>query len=91
MTLLPERLNNWMFRTARARLATLASPLRAELFSVDQLAHHAKTLAGRHQLATRKGANRLLDQLGQNEHILRTFNRATLASGQSRSITPAAE
>ncbi len=87
----PMFLHRWMARHSSTRPNRAEPPLRAELFSVDQLAHHAKTLAGRHQLATRKGANRLLDQLGQNEHILRTFNRATLASGQSRSITPAAE
>ena len=91
MTLLPERLGNWMTWPTRTRPDTPAPPLRAELFSVDQLARHAKALAASHQMVTRQGANHLLDQLDQNERILRAFNRATLASGQSRSITPAAE
>ncbi len=91
MTLLPEPLRNWMAWTVRARPSMLPPPLRAELFSVDQLARHAKALAASHQMVTRQGANHLLDQLDQNERIMRAFNRATLASGQSRSITPAAE
>ena len=66
-------------------------PLRAELFSVEQLARHAKALAANHQVVTRQGSNRLLARLGQNEEILRAFNRATLAVGQSRRVTPAAE
>ena len=37
------------------------------------------------------GSNRLLARLGQNEDILRAFNRATLAVDPSRRITPAAE
>ena len=66
-------------------------PLRAELFSVEQLARHAKALAANHQVVTRRGSNRLLARLGQNEDILRAFNRATLAVNPSRRITPAAE
>ena len=65
--------------------------MRAELFSVEQLARHAKALAENHQVVTRRGSNRLLARLGQNEDILRAFNRATLAVNPSRRITPAAE
>ena len=65
--------------------------MRAELFSVEQLARHAKALAANHQVVTRHGANRLLTQLGQNEDTLRGFNRATLALNARRRITPAAE
>ena len=65
--------------------------MRAELFSVEQLARHAKALAASHQVVTRHGENRLLARLGQNEDILRTFNHATLAVDPSRQITPAAE
>ena len=66
-------------------------PLRAELFSVEQLERHAKALAASHNVVTRRGSNRLLTRLGQNEEILRAFNRATLAVNPNRSITPAAE
>ena len=75
----------------RSRPGVSEPPLRAELFGAEQLARHAKTLAASHQVVTRQGSNRLLARLGENEDILRTFNRATLAVGQSRRVTPAAE
>ncbi len=65
--------------------------MRAELFSVEQLARHARTLAASHQVVTKRSSNRLLARLGQNEEILRSFNRETLAVAQSRRVTPAAE
>ena len=65
--------------------------MRAELFSVEQLSRHAKSLAAHHQIVTRKGFNRLLSRLGHNEDILRAFNRSTLDVNPSRRITPAAE
>jgi cellobiose phosphorylase len=66
-------------------------PLRAELFSIEQLARHAKSLAAHHQVITRKGSNRLLARLGHNEEILRAFNRTTLDVNPNRRVTPAAE
>jgi cellobiose phosphorylase len=66
-------------------------PLRAELFSVEQLARHAKALATNQDVTTRQGSNNLLTRLGQNETILRAFNRATLGVTAGRRITPAAE
>ena len=75
----------------RAHPRASAPPLRAELFSVEQLARHARTLATSHQVITRPGSNRLLARLDQNENILCAFNRATLAVGQNRRVTPAAE
>ncbi|MGI8601775.1 MAG: GH36-type glycosyl hydrolase domain-containing protein [Verrucomicrobiales bacterium] len=78
-------------RQTRPRPRGSEPPLRAELFSVEQLARHAKALAANHQVVTRQGSNRLLERLGQNENILRDFNRATLAVDPSRRITPAAE
>ena len=54
-------------------------PLRAELFSVEQLARHAEALAANHQVVTGRGGNRLLARLEHNEEVLRAFNRATLA------------
>ena len=66
-------------------------PLRAELFSVEQLARHGQILASHHEVVTGPGPNRLLDRLEQNEEILRDFNRSTLAVDPRRRITPAAE
>ena len=91
MQTLPLRLQNWVTDLACARLSANEPPLRAELFSVEQLARHAKALAANHLVVTRQGSNSLLARLRQNEDILRTFNRATLAVNPGRRITPAAE
>jgi cyclic beta-1,2-glucan glucanotransferase len=82
---------NWMAGQARSRPGASEPPLRAELFSVEQLARHAKGLAAHHQAVTRQGSNRLLERLSQNEETLRDFNHATLAVNPGRHITPAAE
>jgi cyclic beta-1,2-glucan synthetase len=91
MQTLPLRFQNWMAREAVSRPGAGEPPLRAELFGVEQLARHAKALAVSHQVVTRPGTNRLLARLGQNEEVLRDFNRASLAVDPSRRITPAAE
>lgn len=66
-------------------------PLRGEVFSIDQLVHHAKGLAKTHQVVTRRGTNRLLARLDDNEEVLRTYNRATQTVDQTRPVTHAAE
>ena len=66
-------------------------PLRAELFGIEQLAHHARLVAARHTIVTGRASTWLLTRLDQNEKVLRGFNRATLAVDQSRPVTPAAE
>ncbi len=66
-------------------------PLRAELFSLDQLAAHARSLAEKHHLNVRRTSSRLLSCLDENERIVREFNRTTLAVHPARRITPAAE
>ena len=91
MLTLPLRCEIWKTRHARSRSARGESPLRADLFSVEQLARHAKALAAEHQVFTRQGSNQLLTRLGQNEEILRSFNHATMAVASGRRITPAAE
>ena len=91
MQTLPLRIQNWVTDIARGHPSAGEPPLRAELFSVEQLARHAKSLATNHQVVTRQGTNNLLSRLGQNEDILRTFNRATLSVIPGRRITPAAE
>jgi len=67
-------------------------PLRAELFSVDQLARHAAELAMTHQLARGVGSDRLIPRLDENERILvETYHLVTAAAGGTRHISPAAE
>ncbi len=80
-----------MARQAGSHLDANEPPLRAELFSVEQLARHAKSLAATHQVVIRRGSNSLLARLDENERILRGFNRKTLAVDPLRRITPAAE
>src|SRR5580658_7939205 len=75
----------------QTRPRTSEPPLRAELFSVEQLAHHARVLAADHRVVTQRRSSRLLARLEENEQGLRAFNRATLAVSPSRRITPAAE
>jgi cyclic beta-1,2-glucan synthetase len=91
MLSLPLRLHHWVIGHVRSRPDGSEAPLRAELFSVEQLARHAKELATHHRVVTGRGTNQLLPRLGQNEEILRTFNRTTLAVNLNRRITPAAE
>ena len=58
MQTLPLRLQNWVTDFARVRPGVGEPPLRAELFSVEQLARHARTLAANHQVVTRRGSKR---------------------------------
>jgi len=82
-----------MTRQSRSRPRASASepPLRDELFSVEQLARHARTLAHGHQLASRRNANNLLTQLDENERALQAYNRLTRAVQPTRHFTSAAE
>ncbi len=87
----PLRLQNWVIRQTRPRPVVGEPPLRAELFSVEQLARHARSLATNHRVITQHSTNRLLVQLDGNERNLRAFNHSTLAISHGRRITPAAE
>ena len=91
MPSLPLRFQYWKAGATRLRAVASEPPLRAELFSVEQLARHAKALAGSHEIASRPASNRLLARLDLNEQVLRAFNRSTLAVMPGRRITPAAE
>lgn len=67
-------------------------PLRAEIYSVNQLEQHAKALAGLHELAKGTASDRLIQRLEENERILnRTYDLLTTAVKQNRRIVPAAE
>ncbi|MHB9006035.1 MAG: GH36-type glycosyl hydrolase domain-containing protein [Limisphaerales bacterium] len=91
MTTVSQRLRNWMAPRAPALALAGEPPLRAELFSLDQLARHAQALAARHQLDSTPGSHGLLARLDQNEHVLRDYNRSTYAADQTRRVTHAAE
>lgn len=67
-------------------------PLRAELFTVDQLRRHACLIAASHRLTSGRPADKLLGRLGENERVLiETYDLVTAAADQNRYIEPAAE
>lgn len=67
-------------------------PLRAALYSADQMALHGKALAAAHRLVAGRFADQLLGRLADNENALVDIGRR-LASGstEKRRITPAGE
>jgi cyclic beta-1,2-glucan synthetase len=67
-------------------------PLRAELFSVDQMEQHGRALAAAHKLAPGRAPDRLLARLAANESALvGVCSLLTEAVTESRRITPAGE
>jgi cyclic beta-1,2-glucan synthetase len=85
------RWQSWVARQTRPRLRASEAPLRAELFSVEQLKQHGKALAAEHRIIFGQRSNVLLSRLDDNEDQLRDFNRASVAVEPKRQITPAAE
>ncbi len=67
-------------------------PLRAELFSADQMEQHGARLASIHRVTPDRLPDQLLSRLAANEDVLiETCNRLTSAVAQSHRITPAGE
>jgi cyclic beta-1,2-glucan glucanotransferase len=67
-------------------------PLRAELFSTDQMEQHGVRLASTHRLTPGRVADQLLTRLASNEGVLsETCNLLTTAVAASHRITPASE
>ena len=85
------RRQTWITRQSRPRPRASEPPLRDELFSVEQLARHARGLAASHQLATSRNPNSLLAQLDENEEVLRAFNRLIRGVTPTQRLTSAAE
>src|SRR5436190_8984744 len=93
-----ERIQLWAkWRNSRESLQDFASdakeqPLRAELFSHDQLQRHARSLATAHRLTTRRSRDLLIPRLNENENILiDTYGIVTAAVARKRRIPPASE
>ena len=69
-----------------------APPLRAELFSAEQMEQHGKTLAGSHRLSPQRGPDQLLARLAENEVVLlQACKLLTAAVKANRPISPAGE
>ena len=67
-------------------------PLRAELFSRQQMEQHGKVLARAHHLSSRRGSDELLARLAENETLLVAVRALlTEAVNDNRRITPAGE
>ncbi len=68
------------------------TPLRAELFSANQMEQHGRALAGRHVLGKFNTQNRLLKRLDENQQVLLgTRDLLTSAIKDKQLITPAGE
>ena len=68
------------------------SPLRDELYSRDQMSHHAKEIAGIYRAGAGNGCDRLLPRLADNEKVLLdTYKLLNAANEASRRIAPAGE
>ncbi len=69
-----------------------AQPLRAELFSADQMERHGKTLADSHTLQSERGRDQLLDRLADNEERLNVACALLMEAAKTNCrITPAGE
>jgi cellobiose phosphorylase len=82
------------FRTNKnARIAgEEEQPLRAELYSADQMAQHGKALAASHRLASGPAPDLLLARLAANENILVGVCRLlSVGVADNQRITPAGE
>src|SRR5947207_3095880 len=67
-------------------------PLRAELFSVEQLEQHAARLAESHELATGSAPDKLIRRLDENQRVLvESYELITTAVAKNRRVAPAAE
>ena len=70
----------------------IEEPLRAELFSADQMALHGKRLAATHALSRVSLPDRLLARLASNERVLSDLSKQLAATPDAeRRFTPAAE
>ncbi len=87
------RLRAWWRGALRATPVPKAEqPLRAELFSADQMEQYGRTLAAQHVPGARRNRDSLLERLDQNEAVLQqTCALLTVAISDTRSITPAGE
>ncbi|MDH4288593.1 MAG: cyclic beta 1-2 glucan synthetase, partial [Aquincola sp.] len=68
------------------------APLRAELFSADQMAEHGTSLAASHELMSSSAPDRLLPRLAANEKLLvQVYTQLTHSAELQLRMTPAAE
>ncbi len=67
-------------------------PLRAELFNLDQFEQHAVTLAGLHKITYRRGREKLLSRLMENEEIImQAYELLAETEDSKRKVSPAGD
>ncbi|MBP9854175.1 MAG: cyclic beta 1-2 glucan synthetase [Candidatus Omnitrophica bacterium] len=88
-------IQRWSVRSRGKHLGkkhTLELPLRSELFSIDQMKQHGKTLASSHKLTKKRASQSLLIRLKENENVLIETQASLIAAVKAkRLITPAGE
>ena len=89
MQILSLRWKKW--KTGQSHQNSGEPPLRADLFSVEQLAQHARGLAVGHRIDFQVAPNNLLAQLEDNESHLKVFNRQAREIIPRRRLSPASE
>lgn len=71
---------------------TCEKPLRAELFSIDQLEKHARKTAASHSVLPKYGTDALLSRLNDNQRVLfEAYDLVAAAADNNSQIEPAAE
>lgn len=74
------------------KYANEKQPLRSGLFTLQQLEHHARSLAARHMLTESRPSEKMLKRLSENEDILMdVHNLLTETVKQNNRINPAGE
>jgi cyclic beta-1,2-glucan synthetase len=79
------------FQTNSARQNyTDEEPLRAELFSLDQMDHYGKTLSESHELSKKPVPDKLLNRLADNEKVLNAVRKLLVEAIKKNHIIPPA-
>jgi len=83
----------WATRRLQARVPSASEhPLRAELYSADQMEQHGEILAESHKNTRAHGPDRLLARLAENELVLKhACQLLSQAIAAERRVTPASE
>jgi len=90
-----RRLVRWRWRERQASVPAIEAtevPLRAALYSVEQMEVYGRALSRQHRVRMRPGAERLLDRLQANERVLEDANMLlSNVVREQRPVTPAGE
>ncbi len=88
------KLRRWLHRLRPANSTDREEdlPLHLELFNLDQLQRHAESLANKHDVGPRRGPDRLLPRLANNEIVLvKAYEQISAAAQKKQPISPAGE